>query len=53
MEPIELELEYVKSTKNTHVYGDDKEGAPLPSVYIKKGALPEKAPERLKVTISA
>lgn len=46
-----LELAYSKSTKNTHVYVDDKDGAPVPSLYIKRESLPTKAPEKLRVTI--
>ncbi len=53
MEPVELELVLMKSTKGTHVYGDDREGAIIPSVYIKKQGLPTPPPQKLKVTISA
>ena len=53
MKELTLELALVKSTKGTHVYGDDKEGAAIPSVYIKKAALPSPAPEKLRVVITA
>lgn len=47
---IKITLTYSKSTKNTHVYKTDEEGAAVPSVYIKRDALPEK-PETIEVTI--
>lgn len=47
---IKIVLTYFKSTKNTHVYKTDEEGAAVPSVYIKQGALPDK-PETIEVTI--
>ena len=46
-----IELKLVKSTKGTHVYGDDSEDAMIPSVYVKKHSLPSNPPEKLKVTV--
>jgi hypothetical protein len=47
-----VELTFVKSTKGTHVYGSDLADAPLPSVYIKRSALPETPPKVIVVTLS-
>ena len=47
-----LTLTLFKSTKGTHVYGDDSDDAPIPSVYIKKHALPKVPPETITVVIS-
>ena len=46
-----LELKFKKSTPGTHVYEDTADDAAIPSVYIKKHALPTKPPETVKVTI--
>lgn len=51
MDEIRLSLTFMRSTKGTHVYGDDKDAAILPSVYIKKAGLPEKPPEKLEIVI--
>ena len=53
MQKVGLTLALQKSTKGTHVYGDDREGAAIPSVYIKKGALPDPPPAKLRVTLEA
>ena len=47
-----IEMKFTKSTKGTHVYGDDSENAPVPTLYIKKGALPDKPPITITVVIS-
>lgn len=47
-----VELTFVKSTKGTHVYGSDLEDAATPSVYVKRSALPEKPPAKIKLTLS-
>lgn len=41
-----------KSTKGTHVYGDSSPEAPIPSVYIKRAALPKNPPSSIEITIS-
>ena len=51
MKTIEIDMEYVKSTKNTHVYGDCSEKTPVPTLYIKRSALMDR-PETIKVTIT-
>ena len=51
MKQIKLELNKIKETKGTFVYGSDKEDAPIPSVYIKKAAFPDGAPAKIKLTI--
>ena len=47
---IKITLTYSKSTKSTHVYKTDEEGAAVPSLYIKRAALPDK-PETIEVII--
>lgn len=49
MSKLELNLKFLKSTRNTHVFAD---GAPVPTLYVKQEALPQgKAPESIKVTV--
>lgn len=55
MEKIEVKLTYTKSTKGTHVY-TDSEGAevadvPIPSLYIRRGFIPNTPPKTITVTI--
>jgi hypothetical protein len=52
MTTTSIEVTFVKSTKGTHVYGSDVTDAPLPSVYIKRAALPETPPKVIVVTLS-
>lgn len=47
----EVNLTYTKSTKGTHVYGTQEDGAAVSSVYIKRDALPKDAPKVIKLTI--
>lgn len=49
----ELTLNLQKSTKGTHVYGTEVADAAVPSVYIKKSALPATPPAQIKLTIEA
>ena len=52
MKTIEIEMKYSKSTKNTHVYRDDSEESPVPTLYVKRGALPDNRVDTIKVTIT-
>lgn len=52
MKNITIEMDYVKSTKGTHVYGDCTEQTPVPTLYIKRAALPADYPKSIKVVIS-
>lgn len=52
MKSITIEMDYVKSTKCTHVYGDSAKESPVPTLYIKRGALPVDYPKTIKVVIS-
>jgi len=47
-----FDIEFIKSTKNMHVYGD-LSGAEvlIPSVYMRKSGLPTKPPQRITVTL--
>jgi len=48
---IEIEMNYKKSTKGTHVYSDESSDSPVPSLYIKRVALPTEPPKTIKVSI--
>jgi hypothetical protein len=47
MKSIEWILTYIRSTKGTHVYGDDANH----TVYIQKGEIGSPYPTSVKVTI--
>lgn len=48
---IKIEMTFLRSTKGTHVYqGTDDD---IPTLYIKKSALPDTPPEVITVTIEA
>lgn len=50
---LEVTLLHTKSTKGTHVFTDDSEDAPIPSLYIRKSAFPGDDPPRaIVLTIS-
>ncbi len=44
-------LQYTKSTKRTHVYSTEEEGAAIKTVYIQGESLPKKAPTQITLTI--
>lgn len=46
-----VELTLGKSTKNTVVYADDSDDAPIPSLYVKKEHLPQVPPQKLTVIL--
>lgn len=46
-----MTLALTKSTKGTIVYGDLSPDAAIPSVYIKKSALPETPPPQITITL--
>lgn len=48
---LQLTLTYMKSTKNKHVYGDDKEGAVISGVYLHKSGLPANPPEQIRLLV--
>ncbi len=47
---MKLTLEYLKSTKNKHVYTDTSENPVIQSVYISREALPDK-PFNITITL--
>jgi hypothetical protein len=49
---MKFELTLKKSTKGTHVYSNDSEDSPVPSLYIKKSALPDKPPVKISISIN-
>jgi hypothetical protein len=50
---IELDMQLTKNTKGTHVYTNDEEGIAVPTLYIKKSALPKQPPQVVTVTIKS
>jgi len=48
---IILEMAFKKSTKNTHVYTADFEGAEITNLYIKRESMPDDAPKQITVTV--
>ena len=49
---VTVNLNLNRETKNTFRYDDPNEDSPVPSVYVKKAALKDGAPESITVTIS-
>ena len=47
-----VEMTLTKSTKGTHVYGNSSPDAAVSTIYIKKSALPNTAPAKIKLDIS-
>lgn len=48
---MKTKLKHDRETKGTHVYKNDEENAPIPSLYIKKSAFKGDAPETITVEI--
>jgi len=48
---MDIPLTLRKSTKNTYVYSDDREDAPIPSVYIRQSAFSTDEPP-LSITLT-
>lgn len=48
---LKVKLIYKKSTKGTHVYGNDEPEAPIPSVYIKRSAFSGDLPQVITMQI--
>ena len=44
-------MKLTKSTKGTHVYGNDSEDAPVSTIYIKKSGLPSTPPDSITIDI--
>jgi hypothetical protein len=44
-------LEWTKSTKGTQVYSCSDTNTPVSTIYIKRNALPDKAPADIMLTI--
>lgn len=51
MKKIVLVMTHTKSTKGTHVYGNDDTETPVPTLYVKRDALPATPPKSITVTI--
>lgn len=49
---MKTKLKFERDTKNTNVYKNDDDGAPIPSLYIAKAAFGKKdAPKEITVDI--
>lgn len=53
MKTLTIDMNHVKSTKGTHVYGDCTDKTPVPTLYIKRAALPIDFPKTIKVVITS
>lgn len=47
----QFKMTLTKSTKGTHVYGNGEPDCAIPTLYIKRGALPSTPPEQITVTV--
>ncbi len=45
-------MDWSKSTKGTHVYSNSEPDTPISTIYIKRSALPDKAPGEITLTIA-
>lgn len=48
---LKIKMNKVRDTKNTEVYKNDDEGAAIPSLYIKKSAFKDTAPDQITIEI--
>ena len=46
-----IEMNWVKSTKGTHVYANEEANTPVTSIYIKRSGLPTHPPKNISITI--
>lgn len=46
-----IKMNWTKSTKGTQVYSCDDSDTPVSGIYIKRNALPDKAPASITLTI--
>lgn len=51
MKQIKVVLDFTKSTKNTHVYSDKSDNAPIPSVYIKRSSFDGEPPKTITLQV--
>lgn len=51
MKAIKTTLKFVRSTKGTHVYGNEEDGAPIKSQYIQRSAIEGEPPQSIVLTI--
>ena len=47
-----VEMELSKETKGTFVYASSEEDSAIPTLYIRKSAYPDGAPDSINVTVS-
>ena len=47
-----IKMDWSKSTKGTHVYSNSEPETPVSTIYIKRSALPDKAPGDITLTIA-
>ena len=46
-----IKMEWIKSTKGTHVYANNEPESPVSTIYIKRSGLPSDAPGNITLTI--
>jgi len=52
MQPIMLDMVFVKSTKNTLVFKSNDENSAVPMIYINKSAFKTEKPHMVKLIVS-
>lgn len=51
MKEVDIKLDYFKSTKGTHVYKTEEQGALIKSVYLSREAMPIAPPLDIEITV--
>lgn len=49
---IVTRMKLTRETKGTYVYSNDADDAPIPTLYIKKGAFEGEAPKKVRIVIA-
>ena len=53
MNDITIKMTLQKSTKGTHVYGDNGQMTAVRTIYVRKDGLPTPPPQTIELTIKA
>lgn len=52
MKNVKVIMQFIRSTKNTHLYAPDSDGELLTSIYVQKDAMPTEPPAYIVVTVA-
>jgi hypothetical protein len=50
---ISVVMKFAKSTEGTHVFKSEEDGAPIPTLYVKKAGFPDGPPDSITVTVES